>query len=368
MNFVRRYGGILALLTGLLFLAWQYLSFIRAPYFSDPQGTIVFIMTDEEPQVYADQVYKGLTKARDAADTEWKPSLETLRLPIQEFQVDSRQALSPGVEFRIRRRIMERLGRGGVLALVSAGSSTVDQVVSEVAATLRVPLIITAATHTEIIPPRDTTSVVRLIGSNHLQADAIAKWIVQHERTALIYQPSQYANNLTTLIATRVHRSGKLFLSFPITNPNDYLSFSELATIYKFTAFVVVAYPPELYDLTSATFFLSPDAPVLVSDSGAGAFYPASNDAPRLFICYPVPPADARSLPPGFEPLGFDSYILLSNLHDNHSRLPFVDRLNQIILQEADELHIKTDFTPQGERESAPFDIAPSARSDNNEH
>lgn len=68
-------------------------------------------------------------------------------------------------------------------------------------------MIITAATNDAVIPRVHPTTVVRLIGDNSKQADAIANWTTSHGKIGLLYQPSIYGDQLSALVAAKVNRA-----------------------------------------------------------------------------------------------------------------------------------------------------------------
>jgi len=344
---------VMILLAGVII--WVYTGLVQRSFFSDKAGAIVLIASDEEPKAFGEQVASGAEKARAQllwnGATQQVPELERMHLGIEAQNLLGDAHLTPAMQWHIRHQIMQRLARGHVLGFISAGSSTVDHEVARVAGALRIPLTITTATNADVIPQMSPTTVVRMVGNNGSQADAIAAWIGTKARIAILYQPSAYGNQLAALISAKVSAHDVYILPFPISSATDYADLSKVAEAYKFSAFVIVGYPPRVGELVAAVSLLQPNAPILISDAGVGVAGRSDRD---IYVCLPVNPATAQGLV-GFEPLGHDAYQLLANLHTNASDDSFVGRLNSIIGSGRIQLYTTQTFTAYGERPDSRF-------------
>ena len=147
-------------------------------------------------------------------------------------------------------------------------------------------------------------------------------------------------------------------ITYPIASANDYVQLGMLNTAYKFKAFIIIAYAPKLHECVAAVSLLSPNAHILISDSGAGIRIRASAElAEPLQVCLPVDDSVLASGLSGFEPLGHDAYILLAHLRGVDPTTSLVRRLNTVIENTSIPLLTRQPFDAFGERPGAGFYI-----------
>lgn len=335
-------------------LVGLYVRLAQRPYFSDPAGTVLIVTTDYVPSTFADQIVQGAKAAQTTLEKEGRAavSFETLHLSVDGIPGSSDETSVPDQQWRIRRRLMERLGRGGVTGIISTGASSVDREVAEVAATLRVPLIVTGATDDDVIPKDRLTTVVRMIPPNDLQADAAVAWMADKGLVAVLYEPSSYGKQIATRIAVKAAERGTDILPFPIASLDDYVQLGNLNARYNFKSFVLIAYPPRLQQLVAAVSRVAPDAPVLLSDVGVAGFGNSRKNVYAL-LAIDVPVARTSDMS-GFQPLGHDAYMLLANLSSAHGS-SVVERFDNTMESQRDDILMPQLFAEDGERRASHY-------------